>query len=131
MNLGPLLAATLSMFLISLAPSIAQENMTRSELARVALPENANTEVVIAEIVLQPGAVVPLHTHNGEAFTYIIQGGAVRTIQQVIREDKTGSLLHFARGEEHGNFVVVGDNPIKILAINIGDIGKPLLNIVK
>lgn len=123
--------AVAAAILITSTTAFSQENMKRTELARVAVPESTNTEVVIAEITLQPGARVPLHTHDGEAFTYVLQGGTVKTAALAIREDKTGSLFHFQRDLKHGDFVVVGDNPIKILAINIGDIGSPLVRVVK
>lgn len=123
--------AIFAAILIIPATVFSQENMKRTELARVALPESNNTEVIIAKITLQPGARVPLHTHDGEAFTYVLQGGTVKTAAQAIREDKTGSLFHFRRDFKHGDFVVVGDSPIEILAINIGDIGSPLVNLVK
>ncbi len=122
----PLSIAAVGLCTASMAA--AQERPQRVELSRTDLAGAPGTEVVIAKIKLPPGVRVPRHFHHGDAYAYIVQGGTVQPKGQKVREDKTGTLFHFRRGELHGDFVVVGEKAIEILSISIVDKGKPLVD---
>ncbi len=105
----------------------AQEAMERTELRRTMLAGTENTEVVMARLVIQPGAFLPRHTHPGDEFVYVLDGGMIQPEGQDPTTFETGASLHFPRDVVHGGFTVVGDKAITVLTTHIVDAGVPMV----
>jgi len=77
------------------------------ELALEKITEMISRKVIsgrsqtIAQVYLKRGALVPVHSHDGEQFTYVLQG-ALRFVvggeEVVVRE---GEVLHIPSGLPH------------------------------
>ena len=61
----------------------------------------AGEREMLAQIYLKRGAVVPMHTHESEQLTYVLQGALkflVNGEEIIVRE---GEVLHIPSGVEH------------------------------
>jgi len=61
----------------------------------------AGERQVLAQIYLKRGAIVPLHRHDSEQMTYVLQGALrfmVEGEETIVRE---GEVLHIPGGVEH------------------------------
>ena len=130
-------AVFLSILVLVSAPQSAEAQraaggkMERKVLTQTPLAGQPNTIVIVARLTAYPGAALPKHTHFGDEFLYVLQGGKVRLGNGKIQNLPTGASVHFPRGKVHGGFVVVGDKPIRSLTTHIVDKGKPLVSLVK
>ena len=73
-----------------------------NEILRADLEQSDNLEVIISDVVIPPGAQVPRHTHPGEEFVYVIEGGALHIEEG--KEDqplKAGEALVIRPGRAH------------------------------
>ena len=74
-----------------------------------------NLEVIIANVFIPPGAVVPRHYHPGEEFLYMVQGSAVQVEEgQADLEVKAGEAyvippeaIHAPYGGPYGGHAIV------------------------
>lgn len=114
-----------------LAQALAQSGVTRTELGRVMLTGSKTTQVITATLVAAPGAAIPRHTHHGDEFLYVLEGGTIQAPGKEPVELKSGDTLHFPRAMPHGGFTVVGDEPIKVLTVHVVDKDKPLVERVE
>ncbi|MEL7042903.1 MAG: cupin domain-containing protein [Pseudomonadota bacterium] len=48
-----------------------------NEMLRAPVTVSEDLEVIISDVIIPPGAVVPRHFHPGEEFLYVIEGSAV------------------------------------------------------
>ncbi|MDZ7839809.1 MAG: cupin domain-containing protein [Gammaproteobacteria bacterium] len=119
---GALAAAATLLF----ATSFAQDGAGRTELSRLNLAGAENTEVIMAELELPPGASVPRHFHHGEEYLYVVQGGTVETRDGEVVTFEPGQSLHFKREEVHGGFTATGSSVLKVVTVHIVDKNKPL-----
>ena len=61
----------------------------------------AGERQVLAQIYLKRGAIVPLHRHDSEQMTYVLQGALrfmVEDEETIVRE---GEVMHIPGGVEH------------------------------
>jgi quercetin dioxygenase-like cupin family protein len=74
-----------------------------------------NLEVIISNVFIPPGAVVPRHYHPGEEFLYVLRGSAVQVEEgQADRELKAGDAyvippeaIHAPYGGPDGGHAIV------------------------
>lgn len=104
----------------------AQDGSKRTELRRSDLAGTDNSEVIMAELELPPGASVPRHFHHGEEYLYVVRGGTVETQDKQVITFEPGQTLHFERDEVHGGFTATGDSVLKVITVHIVDKDKPL-----
>lgn len=104
----------------------AQDGSGRTELRRSELAGTGNTEVIMSELVLPPGASVPRHFHHGEEYLYVIGGGTVETPEGKVITFEPGQTLHFKREEVHGGFTATGSSVLKVVTVHIVDKDEPL-----
>ncbi|NKB48206.1 MAG: cupin domain-containing protein [Alphaproteobacteria bacterium] len=109
----------------------AQQGTTRVELQKADLTGISGTEVVMATLEIQPGGVVPRHTHPGDEFLYVLEGGSLQAPGQDPVTFKTGMSIRFPRDVPHGGLTLVSDKPLKVLTVHIVDKGKPRVELVK
>jgi len=122
-----LIAAFLAAVPFGVLETHALDGLKRTELRRVDLTGTQGTEVITSILEAAPGAGIPRHTHHGDEFLYVLEGGTIEVPGKAPMHLKTGDTLHFPRGLAHGGFTVVGDAPIKALTIHVVDKGKPLM----
>ncbi|SNR32911.1 hypothetical protein [Puniceibacterium sediminis] len=113
-------------FMVTLAlPAGAQELIERTELSRTPMTGSEVMEVVVAKLVLQPGAYIPKHAHPGDENSVVAIGG-----QMILPDGRevrfaTDTPLNFAEGVVHGGLTVAGDTPLVIYTTHIVDKTKP------
>ena len=108
--------------------AVAQNDLNpknRQELKREDVP-GTNMEVVISVVETAPGEMISRHIHHGEEGFYVIQGGAVETLdgKKVTLATGAGGVNH--RDVPHGGLKVVGDTPVKLFNVHVVDKGLPL-----
>ena len=83
--------------------------------------------VIVTELILPPGSSIPRHTHPGDEFLYILEGGTVTTKSGAVISFEPGMSDHFPRGQVHGGFTVSGDQALKVITTHIVERGAPLV----
>jgi quercetin dioxygenase-like cupin family protein len=111
---------------IAFAASAHAGPIEREELFRAELASCAGTEVIVARLQIEPGAVVPRHSHNGDEHLAVIQGGPMAMPDGKTIDLPTGAALDFARGVEHGGLTATGDAPMVLYTVHIVDKDAPL-----
>jgi quercetin dioxygenase-like cupin family protein len=99
--------------------------MTRTPLTKADLTGVDGKEVFMTLIEAQPGAEFPAHIHHGDEFAFVIEGALEGFVGQTAAASKAGETFHAQREIVHGG-KVVGNVPLKLLAVHIVDKGKPL-----
>lgn len=56
----------------------------------------------IQEVVLEPGAIAPVHTHDEEQLGYVVSGGCDFTDGEAIWRLAPGDCYHAPPGQPHG-----------------------------
>ena len=105
----------------------ADGEVKRTVLKRVDLAGADGIEVITTLIEAEPGSSILRHTHPGDEFLYVLEGGSIQVPGKDPVKMDAGQLVHFPRGVVHGGFTVVGDKAIKGLTTHIVDKGKPLV----
>jgi len=82
-------------------------------------------ETVIASGEFAPGVILPRHTHPGDDYTVVLQG----TLELIVegrepRQVSAGEAFHVPGGLVHYTRVL-GDTPVRIIAIWVIEKGKP------
>jgi quercetin dioxygenase-like cupin family protein len=111
---------------VSLA--VAQNDLNpknRQELKREDVA-GTNMEVIVSVIEAQPGEIIARHIHHGEEVTYVLQGATFETSDGKQIKLPTGAAVINHRDVPHGGLKVVGDTPIKAVAVHVVDKGFPL-----
>ena len=107
--------------------SFAQaQEISRTELDRGALSGSSTMEVVVARLEIPPGATVPRHSHHGDEYLIVLQGGEFTAPDGTVVPFEAGMATHFPAGEVHGGLTVSGDTPIILYTTHIVEKGKPL-----
>jgi quercetin dioxygenase-like cupin family protein len=88
----------------------------------------AEHKLVVGDLVMVPGTVIPRHKHSGEEFLYVMGGTANLTLedgtQLVLQAGESARIpagtVHWGHAGEEGlrgvaSWVVVGDHPLRIL----------------
>jgi len=85
-------------------------------------------EVIISSAEFAPGVILPRHTHPGDDYTVVLQG----TLELIVegREPRivsSGEAFHVPNGLVHYTRVL-GDTPVRIIAIWVVKKGKPAMS---
>jgi quercetin dioxygenase-like cupin family protein len=116
---------------VSLAVAQGDLNPThRQELKRENIA-GTNMEVVISVVDVQPGELISRHIHHGEEAFYVLQGATLETPDGKQVKLATGAAAINHRDVPHGGLKVVGEAPLKYLAVHIVDKGTPLYDAPK
>jgi quercetin dioxygenase-like cupin family protein len=111
---------------VSLA--VAQEDLNpkhRQELKRENMA-GTNMEVVMSVVEVQPGELISRHIHHGEEAFYVLQGATLETPDGKQVKLATGAAAINHRDVPHGGVKVVGETPLRYLAVHVVDKGAPL-----
>ncbi|MEM6495625.1 MAG: cupin domain-containing protein [Pseudomonadota bacterium] len=103
----------------------ASDLIHREVLKRVDLTGSDKTEVIVTRVTIAPGGKVPRHSHHGDEFVYVTEGGTASVPGRPPIKFEAGQTIHFPRGKLHGGFTVTGSNSIKAVTTHIVDKGKP------
>ena len=84
-------------------------------------------ETVISSAEFAPGVTLPRHTHPGDDYTVVLQG----TLELIVegrepRQVSAGEAFHVPGGLVHYTRVL-GDTPVRIIAIWVIEKGKPAM----
>jgi len=107
---------------------VAQEGIVRTILNRADLGGAAGMEVISSLLIVQPGATIPAHFHNGVESGRVIEGGMIQMPGKEPQMLQTGSPIFNLRGVMHGGWKLVGDKPITLYTVHVVDTGKPLFD---
>jgi uncharacterized cupin superfamily protein len=118
-----MLAVVLAAAPVSAAYS--QDPAFRKELKRADLT-GTSMEVIMSISEIKPGEASVLHFHHGEEAFYVIEGATIELPDGKQVPFPTGTAGINVRDMPHGAFKVVGDKPLKYVAVHIVDKGKPL-----
>jgi quercetin dioxygenase-like cupin family protein len=122
----------LLMLVLLMQPGFASAtDIVRKVLQKADLTGKPDTQVIVTHVDLMPGSSVPLHTHPGDEFLYILKGGTVAAPGKPPIRFKAGQTVHFPRGKVHGGFTVEGTEPLSVVTIHIVDKGVPVMVPVK
>ena len=103
----------------------ASDLIQREVLKRVDLAGSDKTEVIVTRVTIAPGGKVPRHSHHGDEFVYVTEGGTASVPGRPPIKFEAGQTIHFPRGKVHGGFTVTGSNAIQAVTTHIVDKGKP------
>ncbi len=84
-------------------------------------------ETVISSAEFAPGVIMPRHTHPGDDYTVVLQG----TLELIVegrepRQLSAGEAFYVPSGLVHYSRVL-GDTPVRIIAIWVIEKGKPAM----
>jgi quercetin dioxygenase-like cupin family protein len=102
----------------------------RQELKREDVA-GTNMEVIISVVEAQPGEMLVRHIHHGEEAFYVLQGATVEAPDGKQIKLATGAAAINHRDVPHAGLKVVGDTPLKHLAVHVVDKGSPLYDAPK
>jgi quercetin dioxygenase-like cupin family protein len=84
-------------------------------------------EAVISSAEIAPGVTLPRHTHPGDDYTVVLQGRLELIVEgREPRLVSEGEAFHVPSGLAHYTRVL-GDTPVRILAIWLIEKGKPAM----
>jgi len=121
---GAVVFATLASAQGSLDPSNRQE-LKRSDLS------GTNMEVIISVVEVPPGELISRHIHHGEEAFYVLQGATLELPDGKQVQFANGMALINPRDVPHGGVKVVGNTPLKYLAVHVVDKGARLYDAPK
>lgn len=112
------------LFAVAATALPAEDLMPRTELGRT--ETTVETETIVSELRMMPGAYLRVHTHPGDEHVYILKGGPMTTRdgKQIAFKDR--AYLYFPRGQVHGGLTAAGDEEVVILTVHVVDKGKPV-----
>jgi quercetin dioxygenase-like cupin family protein len=102
----------------------------RQELKREDVA-GTNMEIIISVVETQPGETLARHIHHGEEAFYVLQGATLEAPDGKQIKLATGAAAINHRDVPHAGVKVVGDTPLKYLAIHVVDKGSPLYDVPK
>ena len=118
------LSLTLSLAMAPATPARAEAPMTRAELGR---SETATeTETIVSELRMMPGAYLRLHTHPGDEHVYVVKGGPMTTRDGRTIAFEPGGYLFFPRGQLHGGLTAAGEGEVVVMTVHVVDKGQPV-----
>lgn len=113
--------------------AVAQADLNpghRQELKRESIA-GTNMEMVISVVEVRPGELISRHIHHGEEAFYVLQGATLQTADGKQIKLATGAAAINHRDVPHGGLKVVGETPLKYLAVHVVDKGAPLYDAPK
>ena len=123
--------------IVALAMNVRAQNATnapnRKIPPKVLLDQVLNTpslkdqEFKMVLVTFQPGEIGTPHRHPIPTFAYVIEGEFESTFDGKVYHYKAGDTFYEEPNKLHGETRTIGDKPVKMLAIFIGDKGKPFL----
>lgn len=125
-RLSGLLAMLVFAVALTAPSAFSDDRLKRTVLRQADLTGVDGIEVIVTLIEAEPGATIPLHTHHGDEFLYVLEGGMIQPKGKDPVPMRAGQTLHFPRGMVHGGFTVVGDVTLKALTTHVVEKGKPL-----
>jgi quercetin dioxygenase-like cupin family protein len=120
------LSVALAALTLLAAPAFADDLVTREELSRADAPGSTTHEVIVARLSLAPGGQIPRHTHYGDEYLTVLQGGDMQTGDGRVIHFETGQVVRFPEGVVHGGLTAVGDTAVIAVTTHIVEKGKPL-----
>ena len=126
-----LIAATVAGTLLGIGAAMAQTPFVvpgskPTELLRRDLTGVPNKQVVVFVYEVAPGTMVPLHTHPGDEFHFVIAGEWAAEVQgRPVNPMKPGDAQYVERDKAHGG-KVTSAGPMKLLGLMIVDKDKPI-----
>ena len=112
--------STLAVAAMAQAPGI---HRTVVKKADVSVP---GREAVVANVVLDPGAVAGRHTHPGDEISYVLEGqGELRIEGEDPRTIKAGEAFVIPANTVH-DAINTGSVPMKLVGVYVVEKGKPL-----
>jgi len=106
----------------------AQEGLERTILDRADLSGAPGMEVISSILVVQPGATIPVHFHNGIEAGRVLEGGMIQVPGKEAQMLETGAPIFNLREAMHAGWKAVGDKPIRLYTVHVVDKGKPLFD---
>ncbi|MDR6943772.1 cupin domain-containing protein [Mucilaginibacter pocheonensis] len=94
-------------------------------------PSLKNQEFKMVLVTFQPGEIGAPHRHPIPTFAYVIEGEFESTFNGKTHHYKAGDAFYEEPNLVHGQTKTLGDKPVKLLAIFIGDKGKPFIEPAK
>ena len=114
------------------ASKAGDQPITRTELLRSDLAGIDGKETVIYIADLKPGAAGGKHTHYGDEFVYVLEGGiVVEPVGKPAIALKPGETGHFTPDIVHAAKNASDSAPAKVLVFLVVEKGKPLAEPVK
>ena len=126
-----MIRTALAILALTAATAQAEELTKRAELGRADTVSDTQTETIITELRMMPGAYVPVHTHPGDEHIYIVTGGPLTTKEGKTIPFKTGGYIFFPRGQVHGGLTAAGDAEIVAVTVHVVDKGKPVYEMLE
>ncbi|HME46159.1 MAG TPA: cupin domain-containing protein [Syntrophorhabdales bacterium] len=84
-------------------------------------------EMLISSGEFAPGVTLPRHTHPGDDYTVVLQGDLELIVEgREPRRVSAGEAFHVPYGQVHYTRVL-GDTPVRIIAIWVIEKGKPAM----
>jgi quercetin dioxygenase-like cupin family protein len=114
-----------------LADTVGTDLPQRHELKRADLATSPAMEVITSIDEIRKGETLPRHSHHGIETGYVLQGTMIQISGQAPTMMQTGSSFMNARDVPHAGFIVVGDQPLKLLTVHVVDKSRPLYEWVK
>lgn len=90
-------------------------------------PSLKDQEFKMVLVTFQPREIGAAHRHPIPTFAYVIEGEFESTFDGKLYHYKAGDTFYEEPDKLHGETRTIGDKPVKLLAIFIGDKGKPFL----
>ena len=90
-------------------------------------PSLKNQEFKMVLVTFQPGEIGAAHRHPIPTFAYVIEGEFESTFDGKVYHYKAGDTFYEEPDKLHSQTKVIGTKAVKMLAIFIGDQGKPFL----
>jgi quercetin dioxygenase-like cupin family protein len=104
------------------------EGIERTILHQADLSGAPGMEVISSILVVQPGATIVAHFHNGVEAGRVLEGGMIQMPGKEPQMLQTGSPIFNLRDVMHGGWKSVSDNPITLYTVHVVDRGKPLFD---
>jgi quercetin dioxygenase-like cupin family protein len=116
----------LAALLLSALTTLAEDLVLREELSRADAPGSATHEVIVSRLILMPGGTIPRHSHYGDEYLTVLDGGSMKTGDGTVVPFATGQVARFPAGVVHGGLTSVGDTPLIAITTHVVEKGKPL-----
>lgn len=118
-----LLSLCLSMLVVNAMAQAPGIHRTVVKKADVSVP---GREAVVANVVLDPGAVAGRHAHPGDEISYVLEGqGELRIDGEDPRPIKAGEAFVIPANTVH-DAINTGAVPMKLVGVYVVEKGKPL-----
>ena len=130
---GSLLRITLVVFLTcltSLTVNAQATGMSAKPVLRTTLSGDESREAIMLTVEFAPGGTTGVHIHNGDEYTFVLQGTLELTAEgRETRRVTAGDAYHNPRGLVH-QAKNVGDTPAIVKITFIIEKGKPITEAV-